>query len=61
MTTTTQTDEYDSPWKEAIERFFKPFLLFFFPQVHNEIDWSKGYEFLDKELQKIMRDAKLRN
>ena len=30
---------------------------FFFPHIHAEIDWSKGYEFLDKELEKIVRDA----
>jgi hypothetical protein len=51
--------EYDSPWKEAIGRFFQAFLAFFFPQAHAEIDWRRGYELLDKELQKIVRDARL--
>ncbi len=50
--------EYDSPWKEAIEEFFEEFFLFFFPEVHADIDWSKGYTFLDKELQKIVRQSK---
>lgn len=53
----TAPTEYDSPWKEAIEEFFEEFFLFFFPEVHADIDWSKGYTFLDKELQKIVRKS----
>jgi hypothetical protein len=30
--------DYDSPWKEALDRFFEPCLAFFFPQVHADID-----------------------
>jgi hypothetical protein len=41
-----------------LDRFFKACLAFFFPQVHADIDWSRGYEMLDKELQKILRTAK---
>ena len=29
----------------------------FFPNVAREIEWEKGYEFLDKELQKVVREA----
>jgi hypothetical protein len=32
---------------------------FFFPQAHAEIDWREGYEFLDKELEQVVRDAAL--
>jgi hypothetical protein len=49
--------EYDSPWKEVLERFFPEFMAFFFPQAHAAIDWSQGYTFLDKELQKVVCDA----
>lgn len=28
-----------------------------FPDIHPKIDWSKGYEFLDKELQQIGSEA----
>ncbi|MGE0086831.1 MAG: hypothetical protein AB7S75_20695 [Desulfococcaceae bacterium] len=48
----------DSPWKEALERYFRPFMQLFFPEIHDDIDWEKGYIFLDKELEKIVRDAK---
>jgi hypothetical protein len=55
----TTTDDFDSPWKDIIERYFPNFLEFFFPHVEQIIDWSRGYEFLDKELQKVLRRAKM--
>jgi hypothetical protein len=45
--------DYDSPWKEALDIYFRAFLAFFFPRVHQDIDWSRGFESLDKELQQI--------
>ncbi|MBD2044022.1 cytosolic protein [Microcoleus sp. FACHB-672] len=51
--------EYDTPWKDALERYFEEFIAFFFPQAHGDIDWQRGYEFLDKELQQVVRDAEL--
>ena len=56
---TEPTSEYDSPWKDALELFFEPFLLLCFPEVHAQIDWSRQPEFLDKELQQVVRDAEL--
>ncbi len=53
----TAVAEYDSPWKKALENYFQPFMLFFFPVIHAEIDWSKGWQFLDTQLAKIVRDA----
>jgi hypothetical protein len=32
-------------------------MAFFFPQIESNIDWDKGYEFLDKEFQQIVREA----
>jgi hypothetical protein len=51
--------EYDSPWKEALDAYFPEFMAFFFPDAYAEIDWSRGYETLDKELQKVVQDANL--
>ncbi len=34
--------DYDSPWKEALDRYFEAFLLFFFPQTHADIDWTRA-------------------
>jgi len=55
--TKPEQDDYDSPWKEVLEQYFKEFIEFFFPQAYEDIDWEKGYEFLDKELQQITKDA----
>ncbi len=30
-----------------------------FSQAAMEIDWNKGFQFLDKELEQIVRDAEL--
>ena len=43
--------DYDSPWKEALDAYFEAFLALLFPEVHALIDWSRGYESLDKEFQ----------
>ena len=40
-----------------IELYFYQFMAFFFPEAHTQIDWSKPYTFLDKELQKVIREA----
>jgi hypothetical protein len=51
--------DYDSPWREALDLYFERFLEFFFPQAHAEIDWARGYEMLDTELQQVIREAAL--
>jgi hypothetical protein len=51
--------DFDSPWKDALQLYFQFFLAFFFPPIHAEIDWSRGYESLDKEFQQIIRRAKV--
>jgi hypothetical protein len=52
-------DQFDSPWKDILEAYFEDFVQFFFPQIHAEIDWSRGYDFLDQELSQVVRDAEL--
>ena len=44
--------EYDSPWKEGISVYFREFLQFFYPSIEADIEWERGFEFLDTELQK---------
>jgi hypothetical protein len=51
--------DYDSPWKEMLDNYFPDFMAFFFPAVYAEIDWTRGYESLDAELQQVVRDAAL--
>ncbi|PAX54880.1 cytosolic protein [Brunnivagina elsteri] len=66
MTDNSQTEDfpnpqtqYDSPWKDVLERYFEDFMLFFFPQAHLRIDWTKKPEFLDKELLSVVGDAEI--
>jgi len=51
--------DYDSPWKDILDAYFPAFMELFFPDANKEIDWSRGYEILDKEFQQIVRDADL--
>ena len=57
--TTPPTDDYDSPWKDAVERYFPEFMRFYFPDAAAKIDWSKEYVFLDQELRAVVQDAEL--
>jgi hypothetical protein len=43
----------DILWKGIIEDFFPDFLTFYYPEALAIFDFSKGYEFLDKELEQI--------
>jgi hypothetical protein len=43
----------------VLDLFFEAGMSFFFAPAHAQIDWSRGFEFLDKELQKITADAAL--
>ncbi|MCK9466387.1 MAG: hypothetical protein M0Q29_10940, partial [Thiopseudomonas sp.] len=51
-------EDHDSPWKEALEVFFQPFMRLLYPEIAELIDWQQPIEFLDKELQKITVQAK---
>lgn len=58
MTPTKKPDavpvaDQDSAWKELITEYLSAFLAFFFPAAQAEIDWTRKYESLDKELAKL--------
>ncbi len=55
----TEPDNYDTPSKEGVERYFPEFMAFYFPQAHAQIDWLKGHDFLEQELAAIAQDAEL--
>lgn len=59
MNTPDQLPDYDSPWKDILEVFFREFITFYFPQVADEIAWERGYEFLESELRQIAHDAEV--
>ncbi|KQS33358.1 hypothetical protein [Dyadobacter sp. Leaf189] len=43
----------DILWKSILEDTFEDFLVFFFPESHSLFDFSKGFEYLDKELEQL--------
>lgn len=53
--------EFDAPWKEVLDIYFEQFVAYCWPQHYSEIDWSKSYISLDKELAKIARSAAIGN
>jgi hypothetical protein len=56
---TKTTDDYDTPWKDAVTSYFPEFMAFYFPDADRQINWEKGYIFLDQELAQVGRDAQL--
>jgi hypothetical protein len=52
-------DDYDSPWKDILERYLAEFFAFFAPVVYAEIDWTQIPVFLNSELRQVARDAEL--
>lgn len=49
----------DSLWKGIIEDLFEDFLLYFYPQwARTEVDFTRKFEFLDKELDEIFPTEK---
>lgn len=44
-----KTPDYDGLWKALIEELFQEFMHFFALDLYQEIDFSKGAEFLNKE------------
>ncbi len=53
---TETVSDQDNGWKEMLDGFFESFMAFFFSAIHSDIDWARGYEFLDKELAKLGRE-----
>jgi hypothetical protein len=51
------TANYDETWKEVIGAYFDSFLTFFYPEIYQQIDWTKNPISLDKELEQITASA----
>ncbi len=56
---TPPSDDYDTPWKDALTRYFPEFMAFYFPRAAAEIDWRQAHVFLDQELAQVVQDAEL--
>ena len=59
LVVTIPNTQTDSAWKDILNVWFPEFMLFFYPELAGKIDWSAGYETLDKELQMITTQAML--
>lgn len=58
---TTATTELDNPWNDVVELHFEQFMLFFFPDIHKRIDFSRNYEFVDEEVKGAEKKLPLAN
>jgi hypothetical protein len=50
--------EFDESWKKILQEYLWDFLEFYFPEISQNFEQSKGYSFLDSELSKITRESK---
>lgn len=48
--------DYDNQFKKLITAFFQQCIEFYLPQLMPLVDWAKGYEFLDNEIEQIRGD-----
>ena len=53
-----QVVNQDGLWKKVIGELFEDFLLFFAPELHQEVDFSKAPDFLQQELFQEILDQK---
>ena len=51
---------YDESWKDIIEDFLEDFILFFAPDLYQQIDFSQKHEFKEKEFNRLFPRAKSR-
>lgn len=52
--------EHDNAWKDILnKRYFPYFLKFYFPDIYEDIDFNKKFEFLDKEFQRIVKENEI--
>ncbi|MDB6096302.1 MAG: cytosolic protein [Francisellaceae bacterium] len=54
-----QPSQMDATWKEALQHYLKDFFKFCWANAYTDIDWDKGFEFLEQELQTIKLDEEL--
>ncbi|ARP94993.1 hypothetical protein CAL15_11770 [Bordetella genomosp. 13] len=52
-TSSPPREDFDSPWKEALEHFLPHALALFAPDLHAHVDWGTPPVFLDKEFQDL--------
>lgn len=56
-----QNLNYDLLWKDVITDLFEEFLLFFSPDLYEQVDFTSPPQFLEQELQTIVPDSESNN
>ena len=51
----TPAADFDGAWKFILREQLPRFLEFFWNSLYQQIDWNRGFEFLDKELRRVAR------
>jgi hypothetical protein len=51
--------DYDSPWKEVLDKFFALVVAFLLPRAHRDIDWTEDHEPVETELRKALPEAEV--
>ncbi|MBU6359539.1 MAG: hypothetical protein KGS46_05890 [Chloroflexi bacterium] len=46
--------DYDSPWKDFLQQHLHWVFDLLFPKASVQIDWGRGFEFLEQELRQIL-------
>ena len=54
----TPAADFDGAWKFILREQLPRFLEFFWNSLYQQIDWNRGFEFLDKELRRVARGRK---
>jgi hypothetical protein len=49
---------FDEAWKKIIETFFPHLLIFFLPNLYEDVDLSRKPEFLDKEMEQLSKKSR---
>jgi hypothetical protein len=47
--------DFDNNWKEVIEKHVEKAVLFFLPNLHPQVDWTRTPIFLEQEMRNIRR------
>lgn len=48
----------DALWKEIVSEMLPDFIKFFMPELYDVIDFNRNFEFLEQELEKIIKKSK---
>jgi hypothetical protein len=51
--------DFDSPWKEMLDHFFRDFAAFAWPEAEADINWTRDPESLETEMRKLHEEAEV--